>query len=97
MYDQANKKLVRQQLGRLKRCPLCDSINSRENRECAVCGWGGKFILDRALVADALAALVDQCPSFNEEYLPYSLPKLSLAASARKFFARFRRRVDFRA
>lgn len=97
MYDQANYNLVRQTIGRLKRCPLCDSVNSRHNRECVVCGWSGKFIHDRDQVATALDQLLDQCPEFEGELLPFTFPRLTVLDKARRLLARLRRGVDLRA
>jgi hypothetical protein len=97
MYDQANYNLVRQTIGRLKRCPLCDSVNSRQNRECAVCGWSGKFIHDRAQVAQALDDLIEKCPELEGELLPFSFPQFTLRDKVRRLLARLRRGVDLRA
>lgn len=42
----------------LKRCPLCESVNSRRNAECFVCGWRGQFDEDPVAIEQGLIRLL---------------------------------------
>lgn len=70
--ERPNTKMLRQEARRrlasesLKRCPLCDSLNSASNGECFACGWHGKFENDPDLVEEALDSLLARCPSLAE-------------------------------
>lgn len=97
MHYQSQRRQGRLPLARLKRCPLCDSINARANRECFVCGWAGKFDHDLQAIAEAMDFLVEQCPDIYPDVMPYSFPRLTVRDQARALWARVRRRLDIRA
>ena len=83
----------------LKVCPLCDSLNARNNPSCFVCGWRGEFIHDSHQVHLSLVLLLEQCPELADAAWEQQ-PRPSLLAQMVAFF-RFkilrRPRLDLRA
>lgn len=57
----------------LKRCPLCNALNSIANEECFVCCWHGAFIHDSEQIEQGLSALLRRCPEYRSQRL--TLPK----------------------
>lgn len=83
-------------LRKLKVCPLCGAVNSRQNRSCFVCDWHGDFVSDRDHVERSLARLLDECPELldilRQTYAPPSFLKLA----AIRVLGRFKKRLDVR-
>lgn len=77
-----------------KVCPLCTSLNVRENGECFVCRWHGDFDLNPASIEMTLYELLQRCPDLPEVILPSPEPSLW-----RRLIARlpWRRRSSIRA
>lgn len=42
----------------LKRCPLCNALNARVNRDCFVCGWHGAFDHDPFRIEESLIRMI---------------------------------------
>jgi hypothetical protein len=59
----------------LKLCPLCDSLNARDNATCFVCDWHGEFIDDPHRIHLSLVLLVEQCPELASEIALEPKPK----------------------
>lgn len=57
----------------LKRCPLCNALNSATNEECFVCRWHGDFCHDQKMIEEGLASLLRRCPEYR--YQEPSLPR----------------------
>lgn len=53
----------------LKRCPLCGTINSVDNRDCVMCGWHGSFERDPELIEEGLYEMMIRCPDLAEALL----------------------------
>lgn len=51
----------------LKLCPLCESLNSRSNESCFVCGWRGEFDNDPRHLHTSLVLLIESCPELAEQ------------------------------
>ena len=54
---------------RLKRCPLCEALNSVETDACFVCAWSGRFESDETALADSLDRLMARCPELVDAML----------------------------
>lgn len=54
---------------RLKRCPLCEALNSVETEACFVCAWSGKFESDEVAISDSLDLLMARCPELVDAML----------------------------
>ncbi len=54
---------------RLKRCPLCEALNSVESPTCFVCSWAGGFESDETALADSLDRLMARCPELVDAML----------------------------
>lgn len=52
----------------LKRCPLCSTLNSVQNRECVTCCWSGRFEQDPETIESSFLELVDRCPEIAEAF-----------------------------
>lgn len=93
-------ELLRRQVAtHLKRCPLCESLNSISNRECVTCRWHGAFEHDPELVEASFNELIDRCPelidAFPERPSPSKAPVMTRIRTwlRRKAF-RMRKRLD---
>lgn len=55
-----------------KVCPLCESLNAKEMRDCWCCGWHGEFDKDPVLVGSKLEAVHEIAPNLLdfEAYTP---------------------------
>ncbi|MBI5705810.1 MAG: hypothetical protein HZC36_02350 [Armatimonadetes bacterium] len=53
----------------LKRCPLCNTLNARQNAECVTCRWYGEFESDPFLIEEGLDQMMRRCPEFAEDFL----------------------------
>lgn len=51
---------------KLKRCPLCGSLNVKTACECYQCGWYGRFELSPEVIQDGLDRLSDRSPQLVE-------------------------------
>lgn len=80
-------------LGNLKLCPLCGALNSRQNGECFVCRWHGRFATDRESLRGGLRDLVERCPDMAEALLD---PKGRRPTWWQRLSRRFRRRTSLR-
>lgn len=49
-----------------KVCPLCESLNAKQMRECWCCGWRGAFDVDSELVGQRLKAIEETAPHLLE-------------------------------
>lgn len=80
----------------LKRCPLCGAVNARQNKECFLCSWSGKFEYELEAVEEGLEELLERCPELADLLLepPTFLTRVreSLAGFWRRITGR--RRVD---
>lgn len=86
------KRFGRLDLSTLKRCPLCQCLNSSLNPECFVCGWRNAFDQEPELIRDGLNELVDRCPNILRS-LPRKRKKL-VRRAMEKMSAFFRRPFD---
>jgi hypothetical protein len=82
-------------LRKLKCCPLCESVNARQNRECFVCGWRGTFEHDAPTIERGLAGLIERCPDLAGILL--APPRPASLMDRLVHWLRRRRRLDFRA
>jgi len=83
--------------GSLKRCPVCGAVNARQNEECFVCRWHGRFEMDPVMIADGLDLLLEDCPEFLDAIL-MGMERRPLRRRIGDWFRRvFSRRIDFRA
>ena len=53
----------------LKRCPLCNTLNARQNAECVTCRWFGEFDSDPFRIEEGLDQMMRRCPEFAEDLL----------------------------
>ena len=60
---EAKRKLAQ---ASLKMCPVCDALNSTDNKECFACCWHGRFIHDPREIERGLRALLMRCPEFRK-------------------------------
>jgi len=74
----------------LKRCPLCESINAKQNAECFVCGWTGLFDNDPQSVAAGLEELLMRCPELVELVERPAKKRTDLMHRVRAFWNRLR-------
>lgn len=74
-------------LENLKRCTLCGALNARQNAECFVCRWHGRFQQDPDVIEEGLNELLDRCPELIDAFVP-------LAPLPRSPFERFSRWVQ---
>lgn len=81
-----------------KVCPLCETLNVKENEECFVCAWHGQFDGQPERVHDAVMDILQHCPvildCITKEPEPPKPVKLSLLQRIKNLF---RRRIDLRA
>lgn len=56
----------------LKRCPVCGSVNARQNYECVTCRWHGRFDTDPRAIEEGLDELLDRCPELSDSLLDRS-------------------------
>ena len=82
--------------GSLKVCPLCETLNVAENRECFVCRWQGKFVEDPETVDNRLSEFLEACPSLAGALDPGPKPGSWLARRLGRWLARLRPRLDGR-
>lgn len=52
----------------LKRCPLCNTLNARQNTECVTCRWHGSFDSDPFRIEEGLEQMMKRCPDFRDDY-----------------------------
>ena len=77
-------------------CPLCEAVNLLENEECFCCRWAGDFEFDPELIETKLYEMIYRCPELlavlveEEEFVKPP----TLLDRVRRFFYRFRRRLD---
>ena len=50
----------------LKRCPLCGAVNAKQNAECFLCTWSGRFEYQIEAVEEGLEELLQRCPELVE-------------------------------
>jgi hypothetical protein len=81
----------------LKRCPLCGSINARENDECFVCAWYGDFSYDSQSIEEGLDELIEHCPELADLLVPEPTRMERFKSWTRRMWLRILYRpVDFR-
>lgn len=49
-----------------KICPLCESLNAKEMRDCWCCGWHGEFDQDPDRISSKLEAIQEVAPNLLE-------------------------------
>ena len=54
----------------LKRCPLCGTLNARQNAECITCRWHGAFEDDPLSIEEGLMEMIDRCPDLAQVFPP---------------------------
>ena len=81
----------------LKRCPLCEAINSKVSSECFVCSWSGEFDHDALSIEEGLTDMLDQCPELIDTILIVP-PRAPSRVAKAKFWLRrlFGSAIDFR-
>ncbi|MBI1757226.1 MAG: hypothetical protein HY248_00340 [Fimbriimonas ginsengisoli] len=81
---------------KLKRCPVCGTVNPRANAECFQCSWRGEFETHPLAVEAGLYELLDRCPEIAELLMEQPRPIARIRTACTRLVARiFRRRVDF--
>ena len=84
-------------LEKLKVCPLCNSLNAKQNVECFVCCWSGDFCVDDERIANALYEVILDCPAIID-LITLDPPKRRTLAQRLLSALRLRRKpFDFRA
>ncbi|MBX7133387.1 MAG: hypothetical protein K1X67_12000 [Fimbriimonadaceae bacterium] len=78
----------------LKSCPVCTALNSKQNHQCFVCGWSGRFDDDPESIERGLSDLIDRCPEIAEILIEGHSRPPSLFNRVRVWFRRFGRKVD---
>lgn len=102
MRDERESQVLRMDARRriaaesLKRCPLCNAINSIHNEECFVCTWRGEFDHDPEHVDQGLGELLVQCPELADAILETPPSPLGFVGRCRLFFRRVRSRMRSR-
>ncbi|MCH8977680.1 MAG: hypothetical protein IH945_00350 [Armatimonadetes bacterium] len=78
-----------------KGCPLCGAVNVVSNCKCFVCSWAGDFIKDEARIETGLYQMIIRCPELLDILIDDERPSpLGLWDRVRRFFCRFRARLD---
>ncbi len=81
-----------------KVCPLCETLNVRENEECFVCAWHGSFENQPDRVHDAVMDILQHCPVILDCLSGEpERPKATKPTLWQKLRLLFRRRIDLRA
>ncbi|MCG9894834.1 MAG: hypothetical protein MH204_05110, partial [Fimbriimonadaceae bacterium] len=79
-----------------KVCPLCGTLNVKENETCCTCSWSGQFDSSPHLVQVRMWQIVEQSPELQVLLLKeLRRPWYRVLWSAVR--NRFRRRLDVRA
>lgn len=90
-----NRKLA---VENLKLCPVCHTVNSRQNHECFVCRWHGEFDNDPVAIEEGLLDVLEQCPELIDCILIVPKRRNSVFSRMADWIGRkFRRPLDFRA
>lgn len=78
----------------LKSCPVCSAVNAKQNAECFVCGWSGRFDEDQESIERGLSDLIDRCPEIAEILIDRQVRRVGIVERVIRLFRR-RPRVDF--
>lgn len=81
-----------------KICPLCESVNVRQNSECFCCKWTGKFVEDPHVIETSLYHMISHCPELLAILVSdMEEPKPTFKERLAHLVSRLLRRVDVRA
>lgn len=78
----------------LKACPVCGGLNAKQNRECFICRWSGRFDEDAESIERGLNDLIDRCPEIAEILFEPRPARPGFLTKVRHWMGRFRRRLD---
>ena len=87
-----NRRLA---VDQFKVCPLCGAVNVLANCKCFVCTWAGGFIEDEGQIETGLYQMIIRCPELLEILIDEEPARpLGLWSRVRRFFCRFRKKLD---
>ena len=77
-------------------CPLCGTLNVKENEECCACSWSGKFDTNEHVVQIKMWEMVDRSPELQMMLLK-ELRRPRWKDALYRIKSLFRRKIDIRA